>query len=99
MDAVFFLLFIYISVLERCQVDCWIIFFDFDFFLLEPRCGPMTGASAGEMAPMQSSISPAMSESDLPQPLVVRSPSVSLKWPADNGTKTSPSSPNRQVNN
>lgn len=64
------------------------------FFRLEPRCGPMTGASAAEMAPMQSSISPAMSESDLPQPLVVRTPSVSLKWPSDGVSKVSP---NRQV--
>lgn len=70
-------------------------FLMFFFVFLEPRCGPMTGASAAEMAPMQSSISPAMSESDLPQPLVIRSPSVSLKWPSDGATKTSL---NRQVN-
>ncbi|KAG5894077.1 hypothetical protein JTB14_003934 [Gonioctena quinquepunctata] len=61
----------------------------------EPRCGPMTGAG-GEPLPMQSSISPAMTESDLPQPLVVRSPSVSLmKWPNQpSPTKTTPT---RQV--
>ncbi|XP_049820414.1 uncharacterized protein LOC109594446 isoform X2 [Aethina tumida] len=61
----------------------------------EPRCGPMTGVG-GEPLPMQSSIiSPAMTESDLPQPLVVRSPSVSLmKWPSSpSPTKT----PTRQV--
>ncbi|XP_074033267.1 uncharacterized protein isoform X3 [Leptinotarsa decemlineata] len=61
----------------------------------EPRCGPMTGAG-GEPLPMQSSISPAMTESDLPQPLVVRSPSVSMmKWPSQpSPTKATPS---RQV--
>lgn len=61
----------------------------------EPRCGPMTGVG-GEPLPMQSSIiSPAMTENDLPQPLVVRSPSVSLmKWPSSpSPTKT----PTRQV--
>lgn len=61
----------------------------------EPRCGPMTGAG-GESPPMQSTISPAMTESDLPQPLVVRSPSVSLmKWPGQIPAKTTPT---RQVN-
>lgn len=61
----------------------------------EPRCGPMTGAG-GEPLPMQSTISPAMTENDLPQPLVVRSPSVSMmKWPTQSPTKTTP---NRQVN-
>ncbi|XP_030746938.1 uncharacterized protein LOC115875570 isoform X2 [Sitophilus oryzae] len=56
----------------------------------EPRCGPMTGAG-GEPPPLATTISPAITESDLPQPLVVRSPSVSLKWPPN---KTTPS---RQV--
>ncbi|XP_056632622.1 uncharacterized protein LOC130898837 isoform X1 [Diorhabda carinulata] len=61
----------------------------------EPRCGPMTG-TGGESPPMQSTISPAMTESDLPQPLVVRSPSVSLmKWPNQLPTKATPT---RQVN-
>lgn len=60
----------------------------------EPRCGPMTGAG-GDPLPVQTSISPAMTESDLPQPLVVRSPSVSLmRWPSSpSPTKT----PTRQV--
>ncbi|XP_018565505.1 uncharacterized protein LOC108906670 isoform X1 [Anoplophora glabripennis] len=62
----------------------------------EPRCGPMTGAG-GEPLPMQSSISPAMTESDLPQPLVTRSPSVSLmKWP-NTPSPTKTSTPTRQV--
>ncbi|CAH1173814.1 unnamed protein product [Phaedon cochleariae] len=47
----------------------------------EPRCGPLTGAG-GEPLPMQSSISPAMTESDLPQPLLVRAPEAGLmRWP------------------
>ncbi|KAJ8952637.1 hypothetical protein NQ318_020952, partial [Aromia moschata] len=62
----------------------------------EPRCGPMTGAG-GEPLPMQSSISPAMTESDLPQPLVVRSPSVSLlKWPNSTPSPTKTTTPTRQ---
>ncbi|XP_045482749.1 uncharacterized protein LOC123686564 isoform X1 [Harmonia axyridis] len=60
----------------------------------EPRCGPMTGAGGEPL--MQSTISPPMTESDFPQPLVVRSPSVSmLKWPqTPSPTKTTPT---RQV--
>ncbi|XP_063909316.1 uncharacterized protein LOC135126978 isoform X2 [Zophobas morio] len=63
----------------------------------EPRCGPMTGAGGDPLPSLQSSaISPAMTESDLPQPLVVRTPSVSMmKWPSTpSPTKTTPT---RQV--
>ncbi|KAK4883462.1 hypothetical protein RN001_006781 [Aquatica leii] len=61
--------------------------------LEEPRCGPMTG-TVGNPLPLQS-ISPPMSETDLPQPLVIRSPSETLmKWP-QTPTKTTPT---RQVN-
>ncbi|XP_063909317.1 uncharacterized protein LOC135126978 isoform X3 [Zophobas morio] len=59
----------------------------------EPRCGPMTGAGGDPLPSLQSSaISPAMTESDLPQPLVVRTPSVSMmKWPSTpSPTKTTP---------
>lgn len=73
----------------------YFIFFRMNPFA-EPRCGPMTGAG-GDPLPLQSSaISPAMTESDLPQPLVVRSPSVSMmKWPSTpSPTKTTPT---RQV--
>ncbi|XP_076251049.1 uncharacterized protein LOC143190558 isoform X2 [Rhynchophorus ferrugineus] len=63
---------------------------DDDRVFVEPRCGPMTGAG-GEPPPLSATISPAMTESDLPQPLVIRSPSVSLKWPPNKGT------PSRQV--
>ncbi|XP_060523515.1 uncharacterized protein LOC132700313 isoform X3 [Cylas formicarius] len=59
----------------------------------EPRCGPMTGAGGEPLVP-SSTISPAMTESDLPQPLVVRSPSVSLKWMPHHSPKPIP---NRQV--
>lgn len=54
----------------------------------------MTGAGGEPL--MQSTISPPMTESDFPQPLVVRSPSVSmLKWPqTPSPTKTTPT---RQV--
>ncbi|KAJ8934345.1 hypothetical protein NQ314_013386, partial [Rhamnusium bicolor] len=66
------------------------------FCFSEPRCGPMTGAG-GEPLPMQSTISPAMTESDLPQPLVVRTPSVSLmKWPST-PSPTKNTTPSRQV--
>ncbi|XP_066150779.1 uncharacterized protein [Euwallacea fornicatus] len=58
----------------------------------EPRCGPMTGAG-GEPPPPSTTISPAMTESDLPQPLISRTPSVSLKWSAQ-ANKTTPT---RQV--
>lgn len=52
----------------------------------------MTG-SEGHPLPLQS-ISPPMSESDLPQPLVIRSPNETLmKWPST-PTKTTPT---RQV--
>ncbi|KAK9700310.1 hypothetical protein QE152_g31322 [Popillia japonica] len=55
----------------------------------EPKCGPMRG---GEQFVPLTTTSPAFSESDFPQPLVVRSPSVSLlKWPSPKNT------PSRQV--
>lgn len=60
----------------------------------EPRCGPMTGAG-GEPPPFSTTISPALTESDLPQPLVMRSPSVSLKWPPQGNTNKN--TPSRQV--
>lgn len=62
--------------------------------MLEPRCGPMTGAESYSL-PSQS-ISPPMSESDLPQPLVTRNPSDTLmRWPSTpTPTKTTPT---RQV--
>lgn len=61
----------------------------------EPRCGPMTGAG-GEPLMFSNTISPAMTENDLPQPLVIRSPSVSmLKWP--NSPSPTKSTPTRQV--
>lgn len=54
----------------------------------------MTGAG-GEPPPPSTTISPAMTESDLPQPLITRTPSVSLKWPSPgNPVKNTPS---RQV--
>lgn len=59
----------------------------------EPRCGPMTGTT-GNPSPLQS-ISPPMSDTDLPQPLVIRNPSETLmRWP-NTPTKTTPT---RQVN-
>ncbi|XP_015840525.1 uncharacterized protein LOC660922 isoform X1 [Tribolium castaneum] len=70
---------------------------DMDGTATEPRCGPMTGAGGEPLPPLQSSaISPPMTESDLPQPLVVRTPSVSMmKWPTTpSPTKTTPT---RQV--
>lgn len=58
-------------------------------FCAEPKCGPMRG---GEQFVPLTTTSPAFSESDFPQPLVVRSPSVSLlKWPSPKNT------PSRQV--
>ncbi|XP_065170980.1 uncharacterized protein [Atheta coriaria] len=62
----------------------------------EPRCGPMTGIDHIAMqSSTTASISPPMvTESDLPQPLVVRNPSdTMLRWPTT-PTKTTPT---RQV--
>ncbi|XP_071051641.1 uncharacterized protein [Onthophagus taurus] len=55
----------------------------------EPRCGPMTGLS-DQTTPLQSYNSGLTgTESDYHQPLVVRSPSVSLiKWPSPKNTPT-----------
>ncbi|ERL92212.1 hypothetical protein D910_09532 [Dendroctonus ponderosae] len=61
----------------------------------EPRCGPMTGAG-GEPPPPSTTISPAMTESDLPQPLIMRTPSVNVKWPT-HGIHPGKTTPSRQV--
>ncbi|XP_050312955.1 uncharacterized protein LOC126747998 isoform X2 [Anthonomus grandis grandis] len=55
----------------------------------------MTGAGVGEPPPAATTISPAMSESDLPKPLINRTPSVNLKWPSNQNTERV--TPSRQV--
>lgn len=58
----------------------------------------MTGAG-GEALPMQAAISPALTEADLPQPLVARAPSVSMmRWPQVSGERSpNKTTPTRQV--
>lgn len=58
----------------------------------------MTGAG-GEALPMQTAISPALTEADLPQPLVVKSPSASMmRWSQVSGERSpNKTTPTRQV--
>lgn len=62
----------------------------------EPRCGPMTGADVDTIGSLPSTMSPAMTEADMPQPLVVRNPSDGmLRWPSSSPSKNN--TPTRQV--